>query len=423
MDDLVSALQQLRIDRDDPAPPRHVNGTRRELKWVLGVVVAFVLIALGAAGGWLMRSTQGVPARVAVARQIAIGPSGTPAGVSLLDASGYITAHRQATVSAKSIYRVRQILVQEGQTVAEGEILARLDDSNVSATLQQARAQLAQAEATLEAAKVAVDDAGSIYRRNQLQAAGGYISAQAFDSATATYNTTRSNHAIQQRAVESARAAVVVAERSEDDTIVRAPFAAVVTDMAAEPGEIVSPSTDGGFTRTGICTLVDMSSLEADVDVSENFINRVHAGQPAAVRLNAYPDWPIRAAVIAIIPAADRSKATVKVRVGLEQADPRILPSMGARVAFLNEPELGATPAAAVGSTHALALPIEAVKVSGDTGTVFVIVGSTVEQRSIRLGGRVGQWQTILSGLAVGTRVAVADFNRLANHAKVLVQE
>jgi len=255
----------------------------------------------------------------------------------MLDASGYVTAHRQATVSAKSIYRVKEVLVQEGQRVKEGEILARLDDSNARAALQQARAQVAQAEATLEAAKVAMEDAAPIYRRNQVQAAGGFISAQAFDSAKATYNTARSNYAIQLRAVESARAALVVAQRSEDDTVVRAPFAGVVTDMAAEPGEIVSPSTAGGFTRTGICTLVDMSSLEADVDVSENFINRVHGGQPATVRLNAYPDWPIPAEVIAIIPAADRSKATVRVRVGFKNADPRILPSMGARVAFLNE--------------------------------------------------------------------------------------
>jgi RND family efflux transporter MFP subunit len=335
MDDTYSRLEMLRIDRGDAAPVAATARTSRR-RWQLCIAIVLVLGASAGAVAWLIRTRPAVPARVVTAQKPEVDMGRPPPAGAMLDASGYVEAHRQATVSAKSIYRVRQVLVQEGQKVHEGEVIARLDDSNSSAMLEQSKAQLALAQANLEAAKTAMDDAGPIYRRNEQQLAAGAISAQAFDAAKATYNATRSNYTIQLRAVDSARATVAMAQRSEDDTIVRAPFSGVVTDIAAEPGEIVSPSTAGGFTRTGICTIVDMGSLEADVDVSENFINRVRVGQAATVRLNAYPDWEIPAGVLAIIPAADRSKATVRVRVSLEQKDPRILPSMGARVAFLN---------------------------------------------------------------------------------------
>lgn len=336
MDETAARLALLRIDRGDTteldAPPLAV---RR--RWRAFIVILLVFGVLAAMAKWLTRAAPPTPVAVVDAQKPATGPESAPQAGAVLQASGYVEAHRRATVSAKSIYRVRQMLVQEGQAVRENEVIARLDDSNTSAALQEAQAQLAQAEATLDAAKTAWDDAVPIYRRNELQLDKAVISAQAFDTARATYNTAHANYTIQLRAVESARAAVLVAQRMEDDTIVRAPFAGVVTDMAAEPGEIVSPSTAGGFTRTGICTIVDMDSLEADVDVNEGFINRVHVGQLATVRLNAYPDWDIPAAVLAIIPAADRTKATVRVRVRLEQKDSRILPSMGARVAFLEE--------------------------------------------------------------------------------------
>jgi len=214
-----------------------------------------------------------------------------------------------------------------------------------------------------------------------------------------------------------------IAQRNQDDTIVHAPFSGVVTDKAAQQGEIVSPSSaGGGFTRTGICTIVDMDSLEAEVDVSENFIQRVRAGQPATVRLNAYPDWEIPASVIAIIPTADRSKATVKVRVGFKQKDPRILPEMGARVAFLAAPA-PATASSAADAPHGIVLPADAVLAQGDTGTVFVIEGNSVTRRSVRLGPRTSDGQVILSGISAGTRVAAGDLTHLTDNAKVSVHE
>jgi RND family efflux transporter MFP subunit len=247
-------------------------------------------------------------------------------------------ARRQATVSAKTTGRVVEVMIEEGQSVQQDQIIARLDDTNTRAALAQARAQLQQAQASLQAAKVALDDARRIYLRNEQQYTARVISAQDFDNAKAAFNTADSDYSVKQKAVEVARATLAIAGRAQEDTIVRAPFAGVVTVKAAQPGEIVSPiSAGGGFTRTGIGTIVDMSSLEVEVDVNENFINRVRPGQRATIRLNAYPDWEIPAEVIAVIPTADRAKATVKVRVGFKERDERVLPEMGARVAFLGD--------------------------------------------------------------------------------------
>jgi RND family efflux transporter MFP subunit len=420
MDDKASLLAQLRIDRTDERTAA-VSRT-----WPLWVGGALVLLAIAALAAWLWLRPRGVPVRVAVAREVTTqSGSGHITAASALDASGYVVARREATVSAKTIGRVLEVLVEEGQRVDAGQVVARLDDSNSRAALEQTRAQLAQSEAGLKAAKIAFDDATPIYQRMQRQSVAAVISAQDFDQAKATFNAAEQNYLVQKEAVESARAAFIVAQRYQDDTIVRAPFAGVVTDKAAQPGEIVSPQTagGGGFTRTGICTIVDMDSLEAEVDVSENFINRVHPGQPATVKLNAYPDWEIPASVIAVIPTADRSKATVKVRVGFKVKDPRILPEMGTRVSFLSEANAnagsGESPA-----QHATVLPSDAVQANGDTGVVFVVNGNHVERRTVRLGGKTSEGQQVLSGISPGERVAIADFSRLVgDDTKVYVQD
>jgi RND family efflux transporter MFP subunit len=362
VNDKATLLERLRIDRGDERGADSDGGLfggsgRRTLFIAAGGLLVLVVIAIGL---WQWRQQNpgllyrgGAPA---ASQQLAsASPSGTvsssspastgPAadaaaavpGTSVLDASGYIIARRQATVSAKTPGRLRELLIEAGQEVHGGDVVARLDDSNTMASLLLARAQVAQVTATLEAARVAMEDARPIFKRMEQQRSAAVISAQDFDAAKSAYDTAQSAYASQQAAVAAARASLRVAERAEDDMTVRAPFSGVVTDKAAQPGEIVSPMASSGFTRTGICTIVDMASLEAEVDVSESFLNRVHPGQPAAVRLNAYPDWAIPGNVVAIIPTADRSKATVKVRVGFKVRDPRILPEMGARVSFLAE--------------------------------------------------------------------------------------
>jgi RND family efflux transporter MFP subunit len=419
MDDKNVLLNQLRIDRT--ADVDDDSSTRR---WVLiGCSVALVL-ALGAGAWWFMARPSGIPVAEAVAREITTGSGSraSSAGASMLDASGYVIARRQATVASKTIGRVIEVAIEEGQRVQKDEIIARLDDSITRASLAQARAQVTQAEANLKAAKTALDDARPIYQRNERQFAAKVISEQTFDQARATYNAAQSDYDVRVQGLEVAHAGLQMAQRNQDDTIVRAPFSGVVTVKAAQAGEIVSPqSAGGGFTRTGIGTIVDMESLEVEVDVSENFINRVRPTQPATIKLNAYPDWEIPAEVIAVIPTADRSKATVKVRVGFKQKDERVLPEMGARVSFLSTPDAAAADGAPVAAQHAVIVPNDAVQTNGDSGTVFIINDDTVERRVVRLGSRTSEGQLVLSGISPGTRVVTGNLDALSDGAKVYV--
>jgi RND family efflux transporter MFP subunit len=409
-DQRSSLLEQLRIDRTDD------EGGSRVWSWVLGIGT---LIAGAGLAAWLLMT---IPATVLVdvataelvSQEIELGRS------SMLDASGYVVARRQATVSSKITGKVVEVLIEEGQRVEVNEVVARLDDANAAAHVAQSTAQREQAVASLTAAQVAFENAVPTFERNKEQFARQIISAQDFDSAKANFDTTRTSLAVAARALEVAEASLALAQRNLDDTVVRAPFGGIVTVKAAQEGEMVSPvSAGGGFTRTGIGTIVDMDSLEVEVDVSENFINRVRSGQDVSVKLNAYPDWEIPARVIAIIPTADRAKATVKVRVALDEKDARILPEMGVRVAFLDDPKEDAN--AVRVAQRAVVVPEAAIQANGDTGIVYVIEDDTVERRAVRLGARSSGGQVVLSGLESGARLAVADFSQLVDGSRVRV--
>jgi HlyD family secretion protein len=347
--DKSSLLGRLHIDRGDTDDADDADDTedaearparRIYWKWPAGAALAALI---GAATWFSLGRAKEVPVEAAVAQPL-VTEEPVSAG-SLLDASGYVVARRRSTVASKVTGRVIEVLIEEGRRVEAGEVIARLDDSNYRATVEQAKAQLAQMEAGVAAARTALADAQPIFQRNEKQQAVGVISAQAFDTAKASYNSARTALTVAERSADSARASLVIAQRNLDDTVVRAPFSGVVTEKAAQPGEIVSPmSAGGGFTRTGIGTIVDMDSLEVEVDVGENFINRVHSRQPVIVKLNAYSDWAIPGEVIATIPTADRAKATVKVRIALAQKDPRVIPEMGARVSFLSDEVNGQAP-------------------------------------------------------------------------------
>lgn len=332
MNSTSSLLQQLRIDRDE-SRRRPGNGNPRR-RW-LGASLVAALVA-GPIVGWFTARPDVVPesahakVQASSVQTPSVQASTAPVATAALDASGYVVARRQATVSSKATGRVAEVLIEEGQ------VIARLDSSGTTAALAEAAARLAQAQANLDAARIATEDAHPIFRRNEQQYTRGLISSQAFDAARATYNASRADLAVKARAVDVARAGLLVAERNHDDTVIRAPFSGIVTVKAAQAGEVVSPlSASSGFARTGIGTIVDMESMEVEVDVSESFIALVHAGQDARVRLNAYPDLDIAAETVAVVPAVDRSKATVRVRVRFKQKDPRILPAMGVKVTFL----------------------------------------------------------------------------------------
>ena len=335
-------LGQLRIDRSQGGRSPH-----RPLRWVLPAA----LLAAAGAGLWFSRVPGGegaLPVKAAAVQaaspavqataSVAQAVAPDAAGSSVLDATGYVVARRQATVSSKDTGKIIEVLIEEGVAVEKGQLLARLDDSIPRAQLALGRSELEAARRRLDEIQVQIKQARLDLRRTEELAERELASQAGLDRARLSVEGLLAR-------LESARQDIAVAERSlavqrqvVEDAMIRAPFAGVVIAKAAQPGEMISPvSAGGGFTRTGICTIVDMRSLEVEVDVNEAYINRVRPGQPAHVALNAYPDDGYAAQVIAIIPAADRTKATVRVRIGFLERDERVLPDMGTRVAFLKE--------------------------------------------------------------------------------------
>lgn len=390
-------LKQLRIDRSAAASEPSGRG-----RWI-GIGIAVVLIA--AAVAWFLLG-RGNTWAVATAVAQPISPA-VAAGSSVLDASGYVTARRQATVSSKVTGRVAEVRIEEGQRVEEGEVLARLDPVDAQAQLDQNQTQLAAARAQLTEHKIQLVKAERDLKRQQELAARKLTSQQLTENAATEVASLKARVAVQERQIAVAQSGVDLARVNLDNTIVKAPFSGVITVKAAQPGEIVSPiSAGGGFTRTGIGTIVDMNSLEIEVDVNESYIGRVQPGQPVESTLNAYPDWKIPGKVIAIIPTADRGKATVKVRIGMDVKDARIVPDMGARVAFLGEArpvgEAAPTPLPGV------LVPSEAIRKVGDMSQAFVIKDGRLEERTLTLGQTMSSSRQVLSGLNVGDRVALS---------------
>jgi RND family efflux transporter MFP subunit len=398
-------LNQLRIDRSAP-PPSSGTRTPMILAAVLGVLV------LGGVLAWLFGRDDGLVVETAVARSLATAP----AQASVLDATGYITARRLATVSAKVTGRVQTVTIEEGMRVEEGQVLATLDDTDAKASRALAAARLDAARSQLAEIRTNLANAEREARRQDDLVARKLASAQAADDARTAAAALRARLDSAGRDVAVSERSLAIADIDVDNTIVRAPFAGVVTVKAAQPGEIISPlSAGGGFTRTGIGTIVDMDSLEIQVDVNENFINRVVPGQPVEATLNAYPDWKIPARVIAIIPTADRSKATVKVRIAIEQKDPRIVPDMGVRTAFLEERKADAAPTE---PPKGVLVPRAALRREDDKDIAYVLADGRVQRREVAVGTiSAGDARQVLSGVAAGERVVVAPAEALPDGA------
>jgi RND family efflux transporter MFP subunit len=395
-------LKELKIDRRrEPQRP-----SRPAWLWPL---VAVLALGVGV-GAWLALSGAG-PAVVQVASVQPMARASATA--SVLDATGYITARRLATVSAKITGRVREVLIEEGMQVEAGQILATLDDLDARTELALAEARLAAERSQLAEIETNLANARREARRQQELVARKLTSEQAAEAAATTVEALAARLASARAQVTVSERALVDATNGVDDTIVRAPFAGVVTVKAAQPGEIISPlSAGGGFTRTGIGTIVDMESLEIQVDVNENFINRVQAGQPVEATLNAYPDWKIPAEVIAIIPTADRSKATVKVRIALKERDSRIVPDMGVRVAFLEERAAAAPAEPPAG----VLVPRAAIRSEADGDVVYVLTDGKLVRRAVTTGTlTAGESRQVLDGVAAGEQVVVSGPADLAD--------
>jgi RND family efflux transporter MFP subunit len=348
MDERGELLNSLKIERDQ-AP---VRGARLPA-WLVATLLLLALVAVllswrfGVAPGQDAAAPARTPDTTGAVAQEQPGPAADPVDAGrqeVLNASGYITARRMATVSARITGQIVEVLVEEGMTVAEGDVLARLDDALVRADFGLAQAQLAAARARIASAETSLAEAERVLGRVRRLIDTEYASEAELTRAEASRDQWQA--ALAQARAERQVAEFQLARQGEQlaEHVIRAPFAGVVTDKNAQPGEIVSPtSAGGGFTRTGICTIVDMDSLEIEVDVNEAFIKRVRPGQRVVANLDAYPEWDIPARVAAIIPAANRDRATVRVRIALETRDERILPDMGVKVAFIADTEPGET--------------------------------------------------------------------------------
>jgi RND family efflux transporter MFP subunit len=403
--DTTDDLSALRIERT-PAPP-----SRRWVKWV----VLLVLLGAAASGGWRWM-TRERPAEVEVA---AVTARAVGAQASVLNASGYVTARRRATVSSKVTGRIVEVNVEEGMEVREGQVLARLDDASVRATMGLVHAQLEAARRAVPESEVRLAEAQLTLQRRERLRTDGLVTEADLDQARAEVNSWQARIAAAREQVTVAERQVALQQTELDNMIIRAPFDGVAISKDAQPGEMVSPvSAGGGFTRTGICTLVDMRSLEIEVDVNESYINRVAPSQGVTAVLDAYPEWPIPGKVITTVPTADRQKATVLVRIAFNELDPRILPDMGVKVTFLREADDGATAAA----RPVALVPRSAIKTSNGASHVFLVRQNVVERRAVQTAGTDGDRVEVVAGLAAGDRVVVSPSDSLAEGQPVVIK-
>jgi RND family efflux transporter MFP subunit len=388
---LKDDLAALRLERQ-PEP----TVSRRWIGWL---VLAVLLGAVGGAAWWWFTRERPIEVEIATVSSRQAG-----AQAAVLNATGYVTARRRATVSSKITGKVVELNIEEGMQVQEGQILARLDAETQRAAVALTQAQAEAARRNVSESEVRLNEARINLARLTKLVGVGYSTAAEVDAARAAVDSLEARIRAGREQVSVAERQIALERTNLDSTIIRAPFAGVVISKDAQPGEMVSPvSAGGGFTRTGIGTIVDMASLEIEVDVNESYINRVRPDQAVTAVLDAYPEWQIPARVITTIPSADRQKATVLVRIAFMELDPRILPDMGVKVTFLRDNEEPAPAARPV-----TLVPKSAVKTDGKQSYVFVVVNDRVDRRAVTIGGTDGERVEVIAGLNAGERVVVS---------------
>jgi len=377
----------------------------------IGIVLAILgLLVIG--GGFYAYMRQAPTVDVAEAQ---LQDSTSPA---LLNASGYVTPQRRATVAAKITGRVTGVFFTEGMFVHEGFVLATLDDSDAQRALASAKADRDATQASILDLQVQLKNAEIELNRAEALKQAGVQTQEALDSAQMAVNSLKAKIDYTQQQVVAADARVKEAQQGVDNCVIRAPFSGIIVSKDAQVGEMVSPvSAGGGFTRTGIATIVDMNSNEIEVDVNEDYIARVKPDQIVTAVLDAYPDWKIPCHVRTIIPTADRQKATVEVRISFDKLDPRILPDMGVKVSFLSRE------AAKAAKTPArITVPQTAVRDDGGQKIVFLVRGDQLERHAVKVGDNVGGSTQILAGLSAGDTVVVSGRADLHDGQQVQVK-
>lgn len=380
MSEKKDLLNNLKIDRDAP-PEQSSILTNKILNIGLAAIIVLLL-------GWFFLSEEQL--QEVTTFSVKSLNNSDPSASSILDASGYVVARRRATVSSKTTGKVMKVFIEEGMYVEEGQLLAQLDDSTMVADLNYSLSQL--------------NEARRVFNRTQELTNEQLASQASLDAA--------------QAALEGLEALTEIKKQMVADMKIVAPFSGVVVYKAAQPGEMISPiSAGGGFTKTGICTIVDMESLEVEVDVNEAFINRVSSGQPVVANLNAYPNWDIPAEVIAIIPTADRNKATVRVRIALLEKDERVLPDMGTRVSFLRKVETTAN----VVKKEGVLVPNAAVGKINNASAVQLVQKGKIQIIEVGIVEETSNYSRIVSGLSAGDTVVAKFDENLEDKQKVII--
>jgi HlyD family secretion protein len=393
MDTKNADLSALRIDRAEPKPrstgvPRGVVVAGGALAVLAAVAV---VVARGIAGG--------VPVRLAPATLV----SPSQANVVVI-ASGYVVAQRKAAVASKATGRLVYLGVAEGDRVRQGQVIARIEDGDV-------KAQLAQAQASLQLARADLRDVTQVLARQKILLDSNHTSQEAYDAAEARYNRVQANIAL-------AEAGVTAAQVALENTVIRAPFDGTVLTKNADMGEVVAPLAASALSKAAVVTIADLGSLQVEVDVAESSIEQVAVGQPCEIVLDAYPDVRYPGAVAKIVPTADRAKATVQVKVAFRRYDGRVLPDMSAKVHFLPRE----TPAARADTQRVLAVPQGAVVLRDGKNVVYTVTSGRAVEVPVIVGRRVGRGVAVLQGLAVGTPVIDSVDDRVRRGVKIKVQ-
>ena len=390
-------------------------------KRVVYATIPVLIFAGIVAGAYALRSQKPVVEVASASKPEAGGRQ------ALLNASGYITPRRRATIAAKITGRVTGVFFDEGTRVAQGQLLARLDDSDVKRAFDSAKADRDSAEAAIADYEVQLKNAQiGLHRAEQLQKAG-VQTQEALDNAGTAADSLKAKIALAKQQVAASEARIAVAQQAVDNCTIRAPFGGIVVSKDAQVGEMVSPnSAGGGFTRTGIATIVDMKSNEIEVDVNESYIARVGNGQQVTATLDAYPDKPFPAKVRTVIPTADRQKATVKVRITIIDLEKYnfILPDMGVKVAFLeNEQPVAKDKAKDKGPQAVALIPKGAVRTDSNASFVFLVRDGKVERRAVSLGMDRGTDVAILAGVSPGDSLVVKGPESLHDGEKVEIRQ
>jgi len=397
-------LGSLRIER---TTENSGGGGRKILVWsaIAAAVIAVGVTAVLAFGAKTTEVT------TVTAEALTTGPS---LGNAVLNASGYVVARRMSTVSSKVTGKIAEIFVEEGMAVEKGQVLARLDPVNTSTILTMAHRELEASKRNLAEIEVRLAEAQRNLARNEALVKQQLVSQTALDASKAEVNALAARLAASQAQVKIAESGLAMRRNDFDDLEIKAPFAGVVISKDAQPGEMISPMSSGGFTRTGIATIVDMDSREVEVDVNESYINRVKNNQRVEATLDAYPDSPIAARVINIVPTADRTKATVKVRIGFEKLEARILPDMGIKVRFLDD-----SPAPAANAAPRIRVPAAALQREGDNTYVWVVSDGRAERRAVKVGAESEGSVEVSAGVANGDELVSPVVQGLEDGGKV----